>query len=157
MKQTKNVGNGRHEKLCSICKHEQREEIERKFTSWISPNRIAKAHKVSRDAIYRHAHALDLVSKRRINVRAALERIIENADSVKPNAAAVVAAVGALSRINARGEWIERRETIDMNGLFERMTTVELEQYSRTGALPAWFPTSAAATATEGEGVSSER
>jgi hypothetical protein len=152
MKQSRKTSRAsRHELQCSICSHAERGEIEREFTSWASPNRIAKAHKVSRDAVYRHAHALGLFEKRRTNVRAALERIIECSGDVKVNAAAVVAAVGAYARINARGEWVERRESIDMNALFARMTRDELDWYARTGKLPEWFPADAAATDTEGQ------
>jgi hypothetical protein len=50
---------------------------------------------VSRDSIYRHAHALGLMEKRRRNVRAALEKIIEKAGDVEVSATAVVSAVAA--------------------------------------------------------------
>ena len=68
----KPVSRGRHEYQCSICSHAQRAEIEEAFVNWVSPGRIAKEHGVSRDAVYRHAHALSLMEPRRRNVRAAL-------------------------------------------------------------------------------------
>jgi hypothetical protein len=37
------------------------------------------------------------------------------------------------------GQKIERKETVDLNRLFEKMTPAELEAYAREGALPSWF------------------
>jgi hypothetical protein len=103
----RSVSKGRHELHCTICSHPQRDEIAEAFVNWGKPSRLAKKYSVSRDSLYRHAHALGLIEKRRRNVRAALERIIEKADDVPVNAAAVVSAVSALARINAKGEWVE--------------------------------------------------
>ena len=100
----------------------------------------------NRASVYRHAHAFNLFSKRQRNVRAALEKIIERAGEVAVNAAAVVSAVTAFARINARGELVERTETVNLNALFERMTAEELEKYAKDGALPEWFSTNLIAT-----------
>src|SRR5215831_11855090 len=71
---------GRHSRNCSICGHQSREEIEREFINWTGPKAIAREFGLrDRTAIYRHAHALDLFSKRQRNIRAALEKIIERA------------------------------------------------------------------------------
>lgn len=150
------VSKGRHEFHCTICSHAQREEIDRAFVNWGKPSRIAKEYSVSRDSIYRHAHALGLIDKRRRNVRAALERIIEKADDVEVNAAAVVSAVSALARINSQGQWIERTETVSLNALFERMTTEELETYARDGKLPEWFEGTVGATEPNSPGGENE-
>lgn len=64
------VNAGRHEYHSTICSLAQREEIERAFLNWASPSRISTHYSVSRDSIYRHAHALALMEKRRRNVRA---------------------------------------------------------------------------------------
>jgi len=129
----------RHEKNCSICAHPEREEIERAFCEWRPPTGIAREYKLSdRRIIYRHAHALGLFSRRDRNIRAALARIIEKADSVKVNGATVVAAVQAYAKINAAGQWVERSEHVNLNELFERMTTEELEKYAQNGELPEW-------------------
>jgi hypothetical protein len=87
-----------------------------------------------------------LYPKRQRNVRAALERIIEKAGAVDATAAAVVAAVQAYSKINATGQWIERSESVNLNELFDRMTTAELEAYARDGSLPDWFTRTVGAT-----------
>jgi hypothetical protein len=73
----KPVNLGRHAAECKICAHVNRAEIEQEFVGWAGANRIATTYGVSRDGVYRHAHALDLFRKRQRNIRAALERIIE--------------------------------------------------------------------------------
>ena len=146
------VSLGRHEKLCTICKHRKREEIENDFVNWHSPAEIAKTYDLpDRSTVYRHAHALDLFAKRRRNIRAALEGIIERAAEVEITAASVVAAVQAYAKINAAGQWIDRTETVNLHELFDRMTEAELETYARDGALPDWFPQTATTTAPDGE------
>jgi hypothetical protein len=134
------VSLGRHQRNCSVCGHVQREEIEAAFIGWRSPAAIADEYGLAdRSSVYRHANALGLFPKRQRNIRAALERIIERADSVDVTASAVVAAIGAYAKINSAGEWIDRTETVSLNDLFERMSSQELETYAQTGALPEWF------------------
>jgi hypothetical protein len=131
---------GRHRRHCKICAHAQREDIEADFVAWRSPAVITAEYGLAdRTSIYRHAHALGLMQKRRKNIRAALEKIIERADEVDVSASAVVAAVQAYSKINAAGEWIDRTETVSLNDMFDRMSEQELERYAQDGILPAWF------------------
>ena len=148
----RSVSQGRHEARCLICAHQDRDAIEQSFVAWVSPAKIAEEHGVSRDGVYRHAHALGLMEKRRRNVRAALERIIEKAGEVDVNAASVVSAVSAYARINSRGEWVERAETVNLTELFQRMTSSELEAYAKTGTLPDWFQAPTSATPNDGDG-----
>jgi len=139
---------GRHQRACSVCAHQQREEIKAAFIGWRSPAAIAEEYGLAdRASVYRHAHALGLFQKRQRNVRAALERIIEKAGEVDVTASAVVAAVQAYAKINAAGEWIDRTETVSLNQLFERMSTAELEAYAQTGIQPGWFRAALGATA----------
>jgi hypothetical protein len=152
----KRVSKGRHEYHCTICSHKQRDEIDEAFVNWGKPSRLATKYSVSRDSIYRHAHALGLMEKRRRNVGAALERIIEKADDVEVNAAAVVSAVSALARINSQGQWVERTETVSLNAVFERMTADELETYARDGKLPDWFEGTIGATEPNSPGGENE-
>jgi hypothetical protein len=136
----KPVSLGRHQRNCSVCAHAQREEIESDFVAWRSPATIAGDYGIAdRASVYRHAHALGLFLKRQRNIRAALERIIERAGEVEVTASAVVAAVQAYSKINAAGQWIDRSEQVNLNDLFDRMTTQELEAYAQDGTLPNWF------------------
>ena len=141
------VSLGRHRRTCSVCRHAQRQEIETAFIGWRSPAAIAEEFGLAdRASVYRHAHALGLKEKRRRNIRAALERIIEKAGEVDVTASAVVAAVQAYAKINAAGEWIDRTETVSMNDLFDRMSTQELEAYAQAGELPGWFRETVGAT-----------
>ena len=138
---------GRHQRVCSVCSHQLREEIEAAFIGWRSPAAIAEDYGLAdRASVYRHAHALGLFPKRQRNIRAALERIIERADSVDVTASAVVAAIGAYAKINAAGEWIDRTETVSLNDLFDRMSTQELDAYAQSGTLPGWFKGTVGAT-----------
>jgi hypothetical protein len=130
----------RHERGCHICAHDHRREIEEEFIAWKSPAKIAREYGLrDRASVYRHAHATNLFPRRARNVRAALERIIEQADGVAVTAAAVVQAIATYARINARGELIERDQQGNLNDLFDRMTRDELENYASTGVLPPWF------------------
>jgi hypothetical protein len=142
---------GRHKRNCSVCGHEKLAEIEADFITWKSPAAIAQEHGLAdRTSVYRHAHALGLFPKRRRNVRAALEKIIEKAGDVDVTAPAVVAAVQAYSKINTAGQWVDRSEHVDLNALFEKMTAQEMEAYAQNGTLPAWFTGTVGATLCDG-------
>jgi|SRR5271163_3742283 len=153
----KPVSLGRHKANCTVCAHKKREEIEARFVGWQSPVTIARDYGLAdRASIYRHAHALGLLGKRKRNVQAALEYIIERANEVEVTSAAVVAAVQAHAKINAQGQWIDRTEHINLNDWFERMTQDELEAYARDGKLPAWFTQTAVATLTDSQKVKND-
>jgi hypothetical protein len=152
----RSVSFGWHEFNCTVCAHPERQTIEDEWIGWGNTSRIAKEYHLSRDSIYRHAHALDLFSKRQRNLRRALERIIERAESVDVNASAVVAAIQAYAKINNRGQWIERVEGTDMNQLFEKMTSEELDAYARDGSLPDWFTSVTGEAVTESPGGDDE-
>ena len=136
----------RHSRDCAICSHKEREHIEIEFLNWESPTRLARRFKISRRTIYRHASALDLFEKRSRNVRSALEKIIERGCETQIGARGLVAAVEAFAKINSQGKWIERREVVNLNELFDKMTEEELETYARDGQLPAWFENTIART-----------
>ena len=150
------MSRGRHEYHCTVCAHPKREEIQQDWIGWGNTSRIAKQYRVSRDALYRHAHALDLFAKRQRNIRKALERIIEQAETVDVNASAVVAAIQAYAKINNSGQWVEHIQGTNMNELFERMTKEELDAYARDGSLPEWFTNVVGATASDSLGGPSE-
>jgi hypothetical protein len=128
----------RHETRCSVCPHEKRAEIEADFIAWNNVEEMAKEYGVTKDAIRRHARALDLNGKRDKNIRAALCRIVEHASTVIPNSNSIVAAAVAIAKINGEGRFIERRETLNLTPIFSRMSGAELEAYAGTGALPEW-------------------
>jgi hypothetical protein len=137
-----------------VCAHEKCEEIEARFVSWQSPATIAREYGLAdRASIYRHAHVFGLLAKRKRNVQAALECIIERANEVDVTSAAVVAAVQAYAKINAQGQWIDRTEHVNLNDWFERMTQDELDTYARDGELPTWFTQTAVATLMDSQEV----
>jgi hypothetical protein len=130
----------RHAAKCRICSHAQRHNIEADFVDWRSPAQIAQDYGLAdRSSIYRHAHALRLFGRRRRNMRAALELIIEQVGDVEVNASAVVAAVQVCAKINARGELIESDDRLELHDLFDRMKPEEYDAYAKDGTLPTWF------------------
>jgi len=148
----KPVNRGRHERNCTVCAHPQRAEIEQRFIAWESPAVLKWEFKLAdRSSIYRHAHAFGLFEKRKRNVRAALEKIIERVGEVDITAAAVVSAIQAYAKINAQGQWVDRTEHVNLNELFDRMSKEELEAYAANGELPGWFTQTVSATVGDGE------
>lgn len=134
------VNVGRHEKQCAVCLHPDRLAIEQDFVAWKSPGAIADEYELrNRASVYRHAHAFDLFGKRRKNIRAALEKIIEGAGSVDVTAASVVQAVGTYTKINSEGRLVERSERVNLNEVWGRMSEQELLEYAESGQLPDWF------------------
>jgi hypothetical protein len=132
----------RHKGQCTVCSHEKCIEIEAAFVAWESPEKIAAEFALGhRSAVYRHAKALGLNQKRQQNIRVPLERIIERASdpALQVTGATVVQAIAVYGKLNAQGQLIERRETVNLNELFERMTVEEKEAYAREGKLPDWF------------------
>jgi hypothetical protein len=141
----------RHEAGCKVCGHPEREQIEAEWCAWANTSELAKRYGLSRDSIYRHAAAFNLHDRRAKNLRAALERIIEQADGVTVNAAAVVSAIQAYAKINSAGQWVDRTEQINLNDLFARMSAEELETYAREGTLPDWFTNIVGTTDSDGQ------
>jgi hypothetical protein len=139
----KPINPGRHEYHCTICSHAQRDEVERAFLNWTSTSCMGKQYGLSRDSIYRHANALGLIDKRRRNVRAALEKIIEKAGDVEVSAAAVVSAVAAYAKINANGQWIERSEHVSLISVRNTATLSEVLVATKMGLLSGLDPASA--------------
>ena len=146
---TSAVSIGRHRRNCKVCAHPECEDINAEYVGWASPAAIAEEYGLSdRSSVYRHAHAFGLNEKRKRNLRAALERIIERAGEVQVTASAVVSAIQTYSKINAIGQWIDLSEQVNLNDLFDRMSTRELEEYAKNGTVPMWFE-AVTATATQ--------
>ena len=98
----------RHSRKCIICKHPQRESIEEDFLNWGHPDYIVKIYRlVDYHTIYRHAQATGLMQQRTMNVRFAVESVLEHSANVVPSADALLRAVRMCTRINNRGEWHE--------------------------------------------------
>ena len=103
----------RHKRRCTICHHPEREAIEEAFLQWRNVDCIDVEFEPEggRSAIYRHAHALGLFRKRNLNLRSALEYIIEESERITPTAEGIVKAMRAYTRINDVGEWIDTPTT----------------------------------------------
>jgi len=132
----------RHKGQCTVCSHEKCKEIEAAFVAWESPEKIATEFGLGhRTSVYRHAKVFGLNLRRQQNIRVPLERIIERAGdpALQVTGATVVQAIAVYGKLNAQGQLIERRETINLNELFERMTVEEKEAYAKEGKLPDWF------------------
>ena len=100
----------RHRAQCQICRHAQRDEIEREFLDWVPASEIAQEYKLgSHRAVYRHAHALGLFRARRGHVQRALDKIIERSGEVKITGASIVAAIRLLVELETS---FEKRSTL---------------------------------------------
>ena len=98
----------RHARKCTICNHPEREAIEEEFLHWHHPDGIAAAYELgSERAVYRHAHAVGIYEQRRVNLCAALDHIVENAENASVTADSVIRAIRAYSRLTPKGQWIE--------------------------------------------------
>lgn len=150
-KEGHNVNLGRHQAQCTICQHPQRQEIEEKWIDWCSPYQFQKEYGISHDSIYRHAHALDLFSKRNKNVTRALERLIEKVDYAQINGSVVVSAIKELAKLNSQGRGAEQAQGTNPKELFERMSLEERAAFARDGSLPKWFPGATGATPSDGQ------
>ena len=130
----------RHQAGCTVCHHAQRATIEEKFCDWIPQTQIAREHRISRLALYRHVKACgELLAKRDANLRCALARFIERGFSLRPTGATFIAAVVAYSRLDALGRTVDRKENVTTaQSQFARMDRAELRAYAETGDLPAW-------------------
>ena len=97
-----------HSRKCQICNHPQRDEIENDFVYWGHPGTIVKKFGLRhRASLYRHARALDLYKYRSLNVRSALEHIIERATVTSVTADSIVRAVQTYTHVNSHGIWEE--------------------------------------------------
>src|SRR5690348_4676812 len=98
----------RHAAKCHICNHPDRAAIEFDFLNWRNPGDLVKGYRFrGLSTIYRHAHATGLFAKRRLNLRFAMERIVERVNEVPVTATSVIRAARAIARINDSGEWVD--------------------------------------------------
>ncbi|MGH9711327.1 MAG: hypothetical protein ACRD37_12350 [Candidatus Acidiferrales bacterium] len=99
---------GRHASQCRICNHPDRAAIEFDFLNWRNPWELVKSYQLRNiSTVYRHAHATGLFGRRRLNMRFALERMVERVNEVPVTASSVIRAVRAIACINDAGEWTE--------------------------------------------------
>jgi hypothetical protein len=98
----------RHEAKCTICNHEDREEIDEDFVHWLNPYRIAARYTLhDRSAVYRHARATGLYELRRTHMQFILEHVLEQVEDVDVTAHSIIRALRAYGRVSATGQWTE--------------------------------------------------
>jgi len=140
------VNRGRHQAQCTICSHPNRLEIEERWIGWSYTNQMAREYGVSRDSIYRHMHAFDLFSKRRRNIRMALEQIIERVDQTGVNGSGILTAIKLYVKMNSAGQGVEPVQGTNPKALLERMSREQREAFVREGSLPDCFSKEIGAT-----------
>lgn len=97
----------RHARKCCICRHPRREEIESDFLVWRNPRQIMKEYGLAHHAaIYRHAHATGLASRRRENAYSVLDSIVEQVDDVQVTGNIILRAMRVYSCLTSKGRWI---------------------------------------------------
>jgi len=102
----------RHARKCQICRHPDREEMEQEFEDWVKLSRIARHHNVDDSSLHRHMKAFGLVEKRRDNVRAVLERILERGAEKPISGNTILRAVKAYCCLGGPNKWVEPERKI---------------------------------------------
>ena len=98
----------RHQRLCTVCQHPERDAIEESFLQWRCVSWINRQFEISnRNALYRHAHATGLFSRRGRRLRFALEHMIEQADQIIPTGDHILRAIRDYSCLDDEGKWHE--------------------------------------------------
>lgn len=133
------VNLGRHQAQCTICLSPNRQQIDEDWINWHHPGHFKDAFGVSRDTLYRHAHATGLFSKRRKNVSMVLEKMIERVDWAPVSGSVILSAIKVLEKINRAGQEGEPVHETDPKVLLKRMSPEERQQFVQDGSLPEWF------------------
>jgi hypothetical protein len=126
----------RHERKCFICHHPDRAEIDDDILHWCNPGNITFKYNLNDyRCIYRHAHATGLMERRRVYMRDSLEHVIEHAESVRPSADAIIRAVRACGRLNAKGEWVDPPTQVNYSSEATRRAVKMLPMLESSGNL----------------------
>ena len=103
MKKTATAPSKHHSALCQICRHPDREEIDREFLHWTHADALVREYGLgSSRAVYRHAHACGLYEKRGKRLRFALERIVEHVSEIKPTPAVILGAIRLIYQMDQK-------------------------------------------------------
>jgi hypothetical protein len=137
----------RHSRKCKICSHPDREIIEELFINWHSAQSIrgqfAMYHPFDWWAVYRHARAAGLYAKRRKNLRAVLDLLLEGVTNVSPTAHGVIAAVRAYSCLTETNSWVEPEKRVRItNHVYRHDSPARPDEGSVVADAPAASTTS---------------
>lgn len=129
----------RHQRKCSICRREDRDEIDQAFLHWNSISSIELDYRLTERALYRHAHATGLYARRKRNLRFVLENVLERHAEARITVDSLLRALRAYVSINDDGEYLERpaQVIVSSGGLFHGASpgispTLSSAQPSRT-------------------------
>lgn len=106
------VALARHRRKCQICRHPEREMIEREYRDWFGPLAIARSYGIPERALFRHLEATGLTSSRRKNLRSALERVLERGVETEIDGATIIQAVKAYCCLTAENKWLEPAKNV---------------------------------------------
>jgi hypothetical protein len=111
----------RHQRKCSICRRQDRDEIDQAFLHWKPISSIEIEFHVSERAIYRHAHATGLYARRKCNLRFILENVLERHAEARITVDSLLRAIRAYVSISDTGEYLERpaHVVVSSGGLFQ--------------------------------------
>lgn len=98
----------RHQRKCSICRRQDRDDIEQAFLHWESLAALQLDYRVTESAIHRHALATGLYGRRKRNLRFLLEHVLERHSEATITLDSLLRAIRAYSSINDSGEYVER-------------------------------------------------
>ena len=102
----------RHTRKCQICRHPDREYMEQEYEDWVKISLIARHYNVDDSSLHRHLTAVGLVARRRNNVGAVLERIIERGAEKPVSGNTIIRAVKAYCCLTDDNKWIEPQRKV---------------------------------------------
>jgi hypothetical protein len=149
--QNGSVNIGRHQAQCSICSSPYREQIEHEWINWTYPVQLEIRFRISRDALYRHAHAFDLFSKRRNNITLAIEKMIEKGDVAEVSGPAILSAIKLLVKLESEKHGEEGAPVTDAIESPKHKSPAEGENVAEGGPLPESLSGAEAATPDESQ------
>jgi hypothetical protein len=141
----------RHQAQCKICSSPHCQAIEEKWVNWGNTTQIADCYHFTRDAIYRHAHALNLFEKRQKNLKSALEKMIERLDMATITGPTILSAVKEYRKLTSEEEKAAPAAAPNLREILSGMSQAEREAFARDGSLPQGLLTEAGATVREAE------
>lgn len=97
----------RHMRKCMVCHHPEREAIEEEYLNWHSPSKSAAHHNIAPRTLYRHAEALGLTRRRRGNMRAVLDRLLDRAEEATVTGDSIIRALRAYTCLADDRHWVE--------------------------------------------------
>lgn len=126
----------RHRAQCTVCKHPACEDIESHFINWIPPASLAASCDVSYDALYRHAHTLDLFKKRQHNIRRLLEKGIDRLNLARLDNSQVISLINFYVKMNLAEHSFEKAQAANHTEAFEGESNEGREPADGDGSLP---------------------